>query len=330
MKKHKIIVVVPIYKDLSDKDKTSLEFLRHNITKHDKMILCPIGFDLSKVDTTGFSIKRISPSRFKTNNTNQALLMSKRFYSYFKDYDYILYHKLGCIVFGNDEDLEKWADKEYSYIGAPWFKKSKNHDRRSVAGGAGIGSLSLRHVPSFLNTFKKDKISLTPYNRQSKQFFLEWRYWNRLKRFGAWVHMQQLIRNRGAAHHMLRRFDKPEDMFWAFFAVQINQGFKLSSFDDGYKFAIEHTPYAVYHDVLPFGLTDKAWQGSHKWDKVIELHKPKPEEKKAPVKKKTIKKKVASTKKKSAKKAGTKSTTAKKSTVTKKRTTRKKSIKKAE
>jgi len=321
MKKSKVVVIIPIYQDLSQEDKRSLEYLRNNITKHDKVIVCPINFDLSGIKTTGFTVKRLSPGRFKTKKTGLALLMSKRFYSYFKDYDYMLYHKIGCIVFGNDEDLDKWAEKEYSYIGAPWFKKNKEK-RRSVAGGIGKGSLSLRHIPSFLKIFKQKSISLTPNNRQSKQFFLEWRYWNRLKRFGSWIHLQQMMKAKGAAHHLIRKFDKPEDVFWAFFAVQMNPGFKIASFDDGYKFAIDHTPYRVYPDTLPFGITDDAWKASAKWDAIIEANAPN----KAPTKKKAAVKKAPAKKKKVVKK---KAPVKKKSTVTKKRTTKKKSIKKS-
>ena len=330
MKKKKIVVVVPIYENLSEEDERSLDFLRHNIKKHDKVILCPIHFDLSKIKTTGFKVKRLSPGRFKTKRTGLALLMSKRFYSYFKEYDYMLYHKLGCIVFGNDEDLEKWADKEYSYLGAPWFHKNKEN-RKSIAGGIGIGSLSLRHIPSFLKLFTKQSISLIPKNRQSKQFFLEWRYWNRLKRFGAWIHMQQIVKPRNAAHHLIRRFDKEEDLFWAFFAVQIDSGFKIGSFDDGYKFAIEHSPYRIYPDTIPFGITEHAWKDSGKWDEIIAEHLTTAKDKKASVKKKApTKKKKAHTKKKApVKKAVAKKTPVKKAKVTKKRTTKKKSIKKS-
>lgn len=329
--KNKIIVVVPIYKDLSKEDEKSLDYLRHNIKTHDKVILCPINFDLSGIKTTGFTVKRMSPTRFTTKENRKALLMSKRFYSYFKDYDYMLFHKLGCIVFGNDEDLDKWASKGYSYIGAPWFRKNKEN-RRSLAGGTGKGALSLRKISDFIKIFDKKTISLTPQNHQSKKFFLEWRYWSRLKRFGAWIHLQQMVKpKKGATHHLIRRFDKKESMFWAFFAVQIDRNFKVASFDDGYKFAIEHTPYKVYPDMLPFGITDRAWQDSHKWDGILEETDP---NKQKAVKKASAKKAV--TKKTPAKKnASTGSATkkkkpaVKKAPTTKKRTTKKKSIKKS-
>lgn len=324
-KKKKTVVVVPIYKDISKEEQRSLDFLKQNLTNHDKVIVCPINYDLSEIKTTGFKIKRLSPGRFKTQRTGLALLMSKRFYSYFEEYDYMLYHKLGSIVFGNDKDLDRWADKEYSYIGAPWFKKNKEN-RRTVAVGIGKGAVSLRHIPSFLKVFNQKKMSLTPNNRQSKRFFLEWRYWNRLKRFGAWIHMQQMIKPKGATHHITRRFDKPEEMFWAFFAVQISPGFKIASFDDGYKFAIDFTPYTVYPDILPFAITDKAWKFHDKWDKIIEdsYIKPEAKKKKTPVKKAAVKK--ASTKKKVVTKK--KALVKKKTTITKKRTTKKKPIKK--
>jgi hypothetical protein len=310
--KKTVVIVVPIYEKLSERDQISLDFLRNNIKEHDKLIVCPINFDISKINTTGFKVKRLSPSRFKTKKTGLAMLMSKRFYSYFKDYDYMLYHKLGCIVFGNDKDLDKWASEDLSYIGAPWFRKN-SENRRSIPGGVGVGSLSLRKISDFINLFKKRSISLTPNNYQSRKFFSEWRYWSRLKKFGSWIHLQQMIKqNKSAAHHLVRKFDKSEDMFWSFFAVQIDNNFKVASFDHGYKFAIEETPYGVLASSLPFGITDIACYNNQKWNQIISSRMPTKSIEEKVITKKSVSK---------TKTVGKKSTTAKK-------TTKKTSIKK--
>ncbi|MCV6599282.1 MAG: hypothetical protein OIF36_02215 [Alphaproteobacteria bacterium] len=265
----KTVVVVPIYEELSKEDKVSLKCLKNNLKKHDKYILCPINFDLKGVNTAGFKIMRLSPGRFKTRKTALAMLMSKKFYSYFKDYDYMLYHKIGSVVFGDDEDLDKWAEKDYSYIGAPWFRRNKEN-RKSVIGGVGKGALSLRKIDEFIEIFDRETIHLVPQNRQSRKLFLEWRWWSRLKRYGAWIHLQNMVGRKRAIHSLIRKFDKKEDIFWAFFAVQINPKFKLPSFDEGYKFAIENTPYRIFPDTIPFGITRKAWLSSNKWDDLIE------------------------------------------------------------
>jgi len=318
---HKIVVVVPIYKELSPKELISLKVLKQNIKEYNKVIVCPLNYDLSKIDTKGFKIKKLSSNRFKKERYGLYMLLSRKFYSYFKDYDYMLYHKPGCVVFGNDNDLSHWADKEFSYIGAPWFKKN-SENRRSLPSGVGVGSLSLRKIGDFLKVFDRRRVSIKARNRQSKSFFSEWRYWSRLKRISAWVHLQQLIRNKGAVHHLARKFDKPEDFFWAFFAIQIFKGFKIPSFDSGYRFAIEYTPYRVFDNSLPFGITDKPWVHSTAWDAIVEktlkehdtLKKEKKETKKVPLKKKAVKK---TTNKKTASKKSTTKKTGDKKTVTK-------------
>jgi hypothetical protein len=65
------------------------------------------------------------------------------FYHCFEKWDYILVYQLDAWVFR--DELEKWCEKEYAYIGAPFFT-----DRGELMPFAGNGGLSLRHVQSFI------------------------------------------------------------------------------------------------------------------------------------------------------------------------------------
>ena len=56
---------------------------------------------------------------FTSRNSYSKLLLSSKFYERFSDYDYMLIYQLDCLIFSND--LKKWTDLNYDYIGAPWF-----------------------------------------------------------------------------------------------------------------------------------------------------------------------------------------------------------------
>jgi hypothetical protein len=81
-----------------------------------------------------------------SSSTYSRLLLSADFYRRFSDYDYILIYQLDCLVFS--ENLNRWCDMGFDYIGAPWV--GLGPDGSAYVSRVGNGGLSLRKVRSFL------------------------------------------------------------------------------------------------------------------------------------------------------------------------------------
>ncbi len=85
---------------------------------------------------------------FKSPATYSQLLISHDFYKEFLNYDYMLIYQTDCYLF--EDNIKKWCDKDYDYIGAPII--AQNPDWSLAKKGipqVGNGGLSLRKVKVF-------------------------------------------------------------------------------------------------------------------------------------------------------------------------------------
>lgn len=78
--------------------------------------------------TSEDQIERFDDAYFKSPKTYNKLLINPLFYERFVAYEFMLIHQLDAYVF--KDELEKWCNKGYDYIGAPKLKlkflKEKN------------------------------------------------------------------------------------------------------------------------------------------------------------------------------------------------------------
>ncbi|MDA9006526.1 hypothetical protein N9J36_02800 [Litoricola sp.] len=119
-----------------------------------------ISYDRSQ-RTRGISF---DPKFFKSTRSYSRLLCSKHFYQRFSRYEYILIVQLDALLLKSD--IASWCDKQYSYIGAPWFEGFSNPTSPLKLAGVGNGGFSLRYVDHCLRVF--DRIRYLPSYRSTR------------------------------------------------------------------------------------------------------------------------------------------------------------------
>lgn len=151
---NKICICIPLYKETPDAiDKFSLKQLEKIVSdKYDKYIICPDGFNYSKYKKL-LTIKDVvffDKDYFKSNMTYSQLCVNYDFYNTFNMYDYMLIYQTDCLIF--KDELEKYADMGYDYIGAPIISSYSYwpHFNRSNKPIIGNGGFSLRKISTFI------------------------------------------------------------------------------------------------------------------------------------------------------------------------------------
>ena len=94
-----VATVTPIYKrELSIDEQISLRHLRQVLGAHDRIIIAPEGLH---IDFPDFEIRRFREADFKSIQSYNRLMLSKRFYSAFYDYEYILIYLFFIDIFSS-------------------------------------------------------------------------------------------------------------------------------------------------------------------------------------------------------------------------------------
>jgi hypothetical protein len=207
--------------------------------------------------------------RFKTFNNQyfasidgyNRLMLSTRFYAAFSSYQYMLLVQTDALVF--KDELELWADKGYSYIGAPWFEGFTQPSLPLKLTTVGNGGYSLRHIAHFLKVLSRPRIF--------RNTLME--TWP-----GSWIsntyrffkdYFSVLYRN------IQINLNVNEDVFWGLFVAPRCPFFKVPHPLDAVAFAFEAHPEVLYelnHHQLPFGC--HAWEryGAEFWLEVLSQH----------------------------------------------------------
>lgn len=154
-------VAIPVYQSRMSVDElSSFRQCLKVLGQHDIFLICPQGLDTSEYEKEASFIryKRFAPEYFDGIRGYNRLMTSKKVYDSFKDYDYVLIYQLDAWVF--QDNLDKWVQKGYDYIGAPWFEHQTDDDWTALKQDAegryqlwltGNGGLSLRRVSAFRN-----------------------------------------------------------------------------------------------------------------------------------------------------------------------------------
>lgn len=115
------VVLIPIYKPVPTEDESfSISYSLHNLLGFDVRLLAPESLDISHYEKTwGLSnVSRFPDNYFKSVNDYSRLLLSTSFYATFDQYEFMLICQPDAIVL--KPELQKWIDRGYDYIGAPW------------------------------------------------------------------------------------------------------------------------------------------------------------------------------------------------------------------
>ena len=153
-KNHNCAVLIPIYKSQLDEDELfSVKISLHNLQGHDIYWIAPEGIDLSFYNSNFglIPVKYFDATYFNNIKGYNKLLTSIFFYEIFVNYDFCLICQPDAIVL--KPELQKWLEKPYDYIGAPWpdgyslkihTKKIRIPEGITCTAFVGNGGLSLR------------------------------------------------------------------------------------------------------------------------------------------------------------------------------------------
>ena len=152
---NKIVVVIPTHKEnLNLFELISLNQVVKVLKNYDIYILCPKKNNSNKYINLHKNLKIIKFDNKYFNNIDSynKFKLSNAFYSTFKKYDYILTYELDAFIF--KDDIEKWINLGYDYIGAPWFENfNEGYSNKLI--GVGNSGFSIRHRLNTLNHLRQ-------------------------------------------------------------------------------------------------------------------------------------------------------------------------------
>src|SRR5262249_20696913 len=138
-----VAVVVPHHRfPLSADEEISLWHLRRHLGSFDRFLIGPTKLPIGYSD---FRLRSFPSEFFESERDYNSLLLTKKFYRTFRDYEFILIYQLDCLVFSGN--LDYWCNQDWDYLGAPWFLACGQDTTRGFW-TVGNGGLSLRKVSS--------------------------------------------------------------------------------------------------------------------------------------------------------------------------------------
>jgi hypothetical protein len=243
-----VAIAVPMSNraELTADERISFRHLIHYLGQYDKYLVAPKSLD---IDYPGFGLKRFSDSFFGSTAAHKRLMLSRRFYQAFSEYEFVLIYHPDALVFS--DQLKPWCEAGYDYIGAPWFNTPKTPENGFEM--VGNGGFSLRRIASFLKVIDSPRYAIEPATYwetywSSKPAHLQ--YFNLPKKY------LKRLRVFNGARWRMSRFRRNEDHFWSEEAVHYYPQFKVAPVEAGLRFAFECAPkycYEMNGRRLPFG-----------------------------------------------------------------------------
>lgn len=247
-----VCIIIPIYKNsFSENEQISFDQYKKVLSKHATFIIAPEGLELPSeiIELPQIKIIRFPKHYFSGIPGYNELLLSAFFYERFNQYKYMFIYQLDAYVF--KDELIKWCNQGYDYIGAPWFKNFEKGTSKEDLWSVGNGGLSLRKIDSFIRVIKdQTKFEII------KDLFWELRHFQ--FSFSKYFHQGKLI---GNCQRYLKSYYKNEDQFWGLEAIKFKKDFNIAPIEKAIQFSFENSPeilLSLNNNELPFGC--------HKWE----------------------------------------------------------------
>ena len=270
MQKNKVCVVIPVYREISDKNEIlSLIQGLKIFSKHNIFFVCPESFNQSFISkfidqNSTVKIESFEDNYFKSVSSYNKLLLSRKFYERFSNYEFMMIYQLDAYVF--QDQLNYWCDKNFDFIGAPWFKKFDTTGRqKEFIPIAGNGGFSLRNVAK-INVLMEQKLSLKQMINLRKILAKSkiQPHKNLSFSFGFFANLFRKTNSFAEICNYICDYSNPpnEDYFFASTLPKIFPDFKPASALEAIPFAFEaqgENLYKMNGNKLPFGC--------HAWEK---------------------------------------------------------------
>jgi hypothetical protein len=252
-----VAIVVPLSTRpaLSEDEQISLRQLVHFLGGYDKYLIGPAG---SPVRVDGFAFKPFPRKFFGSLAGINNLWYSPQLFEAFRDYKFIFYYHLDCLVLS--DQLMEWCAADLDYIGPPWIPCADSPwvDRPRV----GNGGFLLVKVESALKVLY-NRYAMEPASywrdllaRNSRRFLPCIRLLQRVQRLRRRPAVVDRILDAWAANENPGLSGLNSDLFWSDQAVNYYPGFKVASLEQGLRFGFEVAPRLCLQmngGRLPFG-----------------------------------------------------------------------------
>jgi hypothetical protein len=260
--KRVIVLIVAFRTEISPLEEISLKQCFKVLGRHPIRLVCPEGTDLEAYRrvVNNLEVDFINHKWHKSYSAANRLRLEPFVYKRYRDYDFILFYDLDAFVFR--DELEQWCDKDYDYIGAPWFEDFRGSRDNSAIIGVGNGGFSLRKTRSLLKALHRFSWIINPADWFRHDF-----PHNKLKALGALLKNSTIGNN---SFFLFNDYPGQEDIFWGLCIKRNFEWFKVASIEEAARFSFELQPrtlYAMNERRLPFGC--HAW-----WRYDFEFWKP--------------------------------------------------------
>ena len=260
-------VVIPVYQTtLTDQELFSIKTAVSVLAKHAIYFVGPVRLtnflqQLSQQFERPLLYKTYPDHYFASIDGYNQLMLSSVFYKAFEQYQYILIAQTDSLVFS--DDLNTWAKKGYSYIGAPWFEGYTQPTQPLRLTAVGNGGFSLRNVQDFLRVLKRPRIFK---NTLMQTWPGNWRstIYRYLKDYRSFVYQNTQI-----------NLNVNEDLFWGLFVAPTCPFFRVPTPLEAVSFAFEAYPrhsYELNGQRLPFGCHAWARYDPEFWQSTLAKH----------------------------------------------------------
>lgn len=243
-----VAIAVPVghRAERTPEEEISYRHLLHYLGGYDRYVVAPRGLDIA---WDGFGVKRFDSRYFGSADAYKRLILDRRFYEAFQDYEHVLIYHLDALVFR--DELEEWCRAGYDFIGAPLLKDPERPEEGFKL--VGNGGFSLRRVSSCLTVIDSPEYEVPPAE-----------YWERYFADEPWhVRLRGLprtilkgIRALNGPRWEMSRWEGNCDIFFARRATHYHPGFRIAPFDAALRFAFECAPRYCFERNgrrLPFG-----------------------------------------------------------------------------
>ncbi len=183
---------------------------------------------------------------FESVRAYNELCFQPWFYELFKSYQYLLIYQTDCFVF--KDDISKWENREFDYVGSPFITNKKE------LWLCGNGGFSFRKIDSIISICKKFKRN----PRKTIKSF------NELKSLGL---VRALLYSFGYCNNVKYSMQKnnywSEDYFWSIYAKYYKSDYSKPTAKGALEFGFEMQPSTAYklnHNQLPMGC--HAWHNN--------------------------------------------------------------------
>jgi hypothetical protein len=246
--KKKVVIVIPIHSPSpSAYELISFRQCFAILGNHPIVVLSPEGMSVAtyREVVADFNVLTIDPKWQANVLSYNKLKTSRFFYSLFKEYLFLLTYELDAFVF--KDELLYWCDKNFDYIGAPWFENYNEDNPKAKLIGVGNSGFSLRNVQSA----RKILQSIYYKNPLEYEVDLITLCKARLKSPLRWL-MNQF----GENYTVQKNFHYHEDVFFSEIAPAYNKDYRVAPIEEAKKFSFELNPRLLYNlnnNELPMG-----------------------------------------------------------------------------